>query len=55
MILLERLHSRGDASGVSARHVEQLHVVLAALETALLPSRGVVRNGMLGEENRFRV
>ena len=35
---LERLHRRGDASGVSAQHVKRLRVVLAALETALAPS-----------------
>jgi toxin HigB-1 len=35
---LERLHLRGDTSGVSAQHVKRLRAVLAALETALVPS-----------------
>jgi toxin HigB-1 len=35
---LERLYSRGDTSGVSARHVKRLRAVLAALDTALAPS-----------------
>jgi proteic killer suppression protein len=35
---LERLHWRGDTSGVSAQHVKRLRVMLAALETALVPS-----------------
>ncbi len=35
---LERLHLRGDPSGVSAQHVKRLRSVLAALETALAPS-----------------
>jgi proteic killer suppression protein len=35
---LERLHRRGDTSGVSAQHVKRLRVMLAALETALVPS-----------------
>jgi toxin HigB-1 len=35
---LERLHWRGDASGVSAQHVKRLRSVLAALETAAVPS-----------------
>jgi proteic killer suppression protein len=35
---LERLHWRGDTSGVSAQHVKRLRAVLAALETALVPS-----------------
>ena len=35
---LERLYSRGDTSGVSAQHVKRLRAVLAALETALVPS-----------------
>jgi toxin HigB-1 len=35
---LERLHLRGDASGVSAQHVKRLRSVLATLETALMPS-----------------
>jgi len=35
---LEWLYSRGDASGVSAHHVKRLRAVLAALETASLPS-----------------
>jgi proteic killer suppression protein len=29
---------RGDTSGVSAQHLKRLRVVLAALETALVPS-----------------
>lgn len=35
---LERLHRRGDTSGVSPRHVKRLRVMLAALETAFIPS-----------------
>ena len=35
---LERLHLRGDTSGVSAQHSKRLRAVLAALETALVPS-----------------
>jgi toxin HigB-1 len=35
---LERLHLRGDTSGVSAQHVKRLRAVLAALETAFVPS-----------------
>jgi len=35
---LERLHWRGDTSGVSAQHVKRLRSMLAALETAALPS-----------------
>jgi toxin HigB-1 len=35
---LERLHWRGDTSGVSAQHVKRLRSVLAALETAAAPS-----------------
>jgi proteic killer suppression protein len=35
---LERLYSRGDISGVSARHVKRLRAVLAALATASVPS-----------------
>ena len=35
---LERLHLRGDTSGVSAQHVKRLRVVLAALATAAVPS-----------------
>jgi toxin HigB-1 len=35
---LERLHWRGDTSGVSAQHVKRLRSVLAALETAAVPS-----------------
>jgi toxin HigB-1 len=35
---LERLHWRGDASGVSAQHLKRLRAVLAALETAAVPS-----------------
>ena len=35
---MERLHRRGDTSGVSAQHVKRLRVMLAALETALAPS-----------------
>ena len=35
---LERLYSRGDTSGVAAQHVKRLRAVLAALETALVPS-----------------
>ena len=35
---LERLHRRGDTSGVSAQDVKRLRVMLAALETALTPS-----------------
>ena len=35
---LERLYSRGDTSGVSAQHVKRLRAVLAALETASVPS-----------------
>jgi toxin HigB-1 len=35
---LERLYSRGDASGVSAQHVKRLRAVLAALATASVPS-----------------
>jgi len=35
---LERLHWRGDTSGVSGQHVKRLRSVLAALETAAVPS-----------------
>jgi toxin HigB-1 len=35
---LERLHRRGDTSGVSPQHVRRLRAMLAALETALVPS-----------------
>jgi proteic killer suppression protein len=35
---LERLYSRGDTSGVFAQHVKRLRAVLAALETASVPS-----------------
>jgi proteic killer suppression protein len=35
---LERLYSRGDASGVSAQQVKRLRAVLAALATASAPS-----------------
>jgi proteic killer suppression protein len=35
---LERLHWRGDTSGVSAQHLKRLRSVLAALETAAVPS-----------------
>ena len=35
---LERLHRRGDTSGVSAQHLKRLRSVLAALETAAVPS-----------------
>jgi toxin HigB-1 len=35
---LERLHSRGDTSGVSTQHVKRLRSMLAALETASVPS-----------------
>jgi toxin HigB-1 len=35
---LERLHRRGDTSGVSLQHVRRLRAMLAALETALVPS-----------------
>jgi toxin HigB-1 len=35
---LERLHLRGDTSGVSAQHLKRLRAVLATLETALAPS-----------------
>jgi toxin HigB-1 len=35
---LERLHWRGDTNGVSAQHLKRLRSVLAALETAAVPS-----------------
>jgi toxin HigB-1 len=35
---LEWLHRRGDTSGVSPQHVRRLRAMLAALETALVPS-----------------
>jgi toxin HigB-1 len=35
---LERLHWRGDTSAVSAQYVKRLRSVLAALETAAVPS-----------------
>jgi toxin HigB-1 len=35
---LERLHRRGDASGVSGQQVRRLRLILAALETALAPT-----------------
>jgi toxin HigB-1 len=35
---LERLHRRGDTSGVSPQHVKRLRVMLAALETTLVAS-----------------
>jgi toxin HigB-1 len=35
---LERLHRRGDPSGVATQQVRRLRSVLAALETALVPS-----------------
>ena len=44
---LERLHWRGDTSGVSAQHVNRLRAVLAALETALVPSDMVLPGARL--------
>jgi proteic killer suppression protein len=35
---LERLHWRGETSGVSTQHVKRLRSVLAALERAAVPS-----------------
>jgi toxin HigB-1 len=44
---LERLHRRGDTSGVSPQHVRRLRAMLAALETALVPSDMALPGGRL--------